>query len=298
MSDYLIHIFILAGVNAIASLGLYLSMSIGQWSIAHATFMGIGGYAAGLLARGAGVGLLVTLPVAFVAAAIVGMLVSAITAKLGKLFLSIMTVVFAQSAVVTFSNIEAFGGAKGLYPIPTSTNIFIVIILLVGVCTLAWWYDRSRWRYEAHLLADDPDIAATVGIRVARFRIVGFGVGAGVAAMAGALLAQYVGIVEPQGMGFSASMLLFVYVVFGGTGVWYGGLVGALALTLVPELLRFTLVLRYMFMGVVLLAIMVLRPQGLFRRRPLKVLGSRNGGTLGAPPNSTVSESIQVRDSV
>jgi ABC-type branched-subunit amino acid transport system permease subunit len=122
-------------------------------------------------------------------------------------------------------------------------------------------------------------------------RVWAFGVGGALAGIAGGLQAHWLSLVEPTALGFAYEALLFMYLIIGGVGSPWGALVGAVGVTWLLEALRFTGSARYWILGLVLVVVIILRPQGLIARRGLKAEGEdpshpgalrTDGGPLGA----------------
>jgi branched-chain amino acid transport system permease protein len=270
MDGYVGQVAIVAAINSIVALGLYITVLSGQWSVAHAAFMGIGAYGGGLLSRDTDLPFVAVLLSAFVLSAAIGGALSLIMTKLTSLFSAIITVVFAQAAVVAVSNIPGLGGATGLYPIPIRAEWWLILGILLLAMVVAWRLDKSDWGFSSRTGGEDPELAASMGISVTKIRFQGLALGSGMAGVAGALLISQVGIIEPSSLGFVPSLLFFVYVVVGGITVWYGSVLGATLLTVLPEVLRFGAGYRYILMGAVLLVVMLVRPEGIVKRRPLR----------------------------
>jgi branched-chain amino acid transport system permease protein len=120
---------------------------------------------------------------------------------------------------------------------------------------------------------DNPLAAAATGIDVLWTRVVGFSLGAAIAGFAGAISAHYTLVVNPADLGFFPSFYIQVYAIFGGSYTMWGPILGAVALTLLPQALRFAAVYRFALYGLAIVLVILLRPQGLLTRVP-----------TGAPP--------------
>jgi branched-chain amino acid transport system permease protein len=152
----------------------------------------------------------------------------------------------------------------------------------VGTCAIvalialyiAWRFDGSRFGFAARAVRDDPDAAASMGISVRRIRIITFALGGMLVGLGGAVQAQYVLIVSPSELGFFSSINYIIYLLFGGLYTLWGPVLGASILTIAPEALRFAAAYRLVAYGVIIIAIVLWRPDGLLRRVPTAPCGA------------------------
>ena len=135
---------------------------------------------------------------------------------------------------------------------------------------VAWRYDHSRLGYAARATRDSPVTADAMGIDITWVKSITFGIGAAIAALGGVLRAHYILVQGPEDMGFFISVGFLIFVVFGGSYVFWGPLFGAMTLTILPELLRFSAKDRFIIYGVLLTVMVILRPQGLITRRSMR----------------------------
>lgn len=267
-------ILIFAGYTAVISLGLYVSMSSGILSVAHAAFAGVGGYAAAMLTvkLGApfGAGILVGMILGFALAFVLGH----VATKLAPLVSGLMTLAFAEVATVIAFNSEYLGGANGLSGVRPLTNLWLVYVVLALVVLFVWRYDTSRLGIAARAVRDDRDAAAAMGIDARWVNAITFAIGGAIAALGGGLRIHYTLVQTPDDLSFWNGVNYLVFVVLGGSYVAWGPLLGALGLTVLPELLRFSQPDRFIMYGALLTLIMITRPQGLITRVPPGVRGS------------------------
>jgi branched-chain amino acid transport system permease protein len=264
-----------AAINAIAALGLYVTIVSGQLSSAHAALAGLAGYTTGVLALQLHWPLPLTLLAAAVASAVVGAGLSRLVANLQGFYLAIATLAFAETLVVVVTNVKPLGGADGLSNIPIQTTLPLALASALVITLGVRLWEGSRPGLAARAVGEDPVAAACAGIAVPSVKIRAFALGGLLAGYSGALHAHYIGLVAPSDMSFQALVTLFFYVGIGGMGTYAGAVVGAVVVTIIPELLRFSTYDRYLVFGLVLAGMMLVRPFGLIVRRPL---GSRSTG--------------------
>lgn len=269
-------ILITAGLNAIVALGVYITLKSGQLSVGHAAFMAMGAYTAAVLTTNFGV----AFPFAVLGGMLVGLLVggllSLVTMKMNELVMGLTTLGFGETMVVIAFNTEYIGGANSFSGIRLMTDLRLVSIVLAAVIYLAWRLDCSRLGLAARAVRDSPVTAAAMGINVPWVRVLTFGLGASIAGLGGALSAHYTLVVNPDDMTFFRSLGFVIFVVFGGSYAIWGPVAGALVLTILPEVLRvvlslseaLSLSLRFIAYGLILVLVVLLRPEGVITRVP------------------------------
>lgn len=270
-------VLVTVALNAMVALGVYVTLLSGQASVAHAAFMGIGGYTGGLITTNLGLPLPAAIAAGVAVAAAVGALLSVATLRMSELVVAITTIGFGEIMVVLALNWPFIGGANGLTGIPLLTPDWLIFASLAACVYLAWRLDRSRLGMAARALRDDRVVAGAVGVNIPAIRVVTFAIGAGMAGLAGVLKAGYVTIVSPEDLSFFNSFYFKMFVLFGGSYVFTGPVVGALALTILPELLQPLLNLesasasavRFMCLGAAVVIVLRLRRGGLLARTPI-----------------------------
>lgn len=278
--NYPFDITIRIGIAIILAVSLNLINGItGQFSLGHAGFMAIGAYTCGIIARhglpqGAGlpatiVGLLL---LGGLLAAVAGLVVGIPTLRLRGDYLAIATLGFGQIITVVIDNTEHLGsyncgGAAGLHDIPVLTNFFWTFGACV-ICIVTIWRMVHCVKGRAFLAVREDEIAAgAVGIDPTRVKVTAFVVGAFFAGVAGGLYAMWEGNLAPDSFNFVKSIEIVVMVVLGGSGSITGSIVAAALLTYLPEQLRFFDEWRLVIYALLLIVMMLVRPQGLWGRR-------------------------------
>ena len=291
---YLTQVFVLVGINIILAVSLNLINGFtGQLSIGHAGFMAIGAYVAAAVSVYFGaeiqaffvesIGLpMVLARAAFfcivvatggLSAALAGILVGIPTLRLRGDYLAIATLGFGEIIRIIILNIDAVGGARGFSVVPSDYDydvrfegIFevyaMVLLTIVAVAHLAY-----SIRGRAYIAVKNDEIATeSLGISATRVKIEAFVVAAFFGGVAGVLFSQSQGYVHTNSFTFLRSVEALVFVVLGGMGSITGSVVAAIVLTIVPELFRAFSEYRMVSYALVLIAMMVWRPQGLFGR--------------------------------
>jgi branched-chain amino acid transport system permease protein len=288
MGGYWANLLVVAGINAIAAWSLGLAIRSGQLSVGHAALAGIGGYAAGWLSL-QGESVIVTVLFGMAFAGVLGVVLATLTLRLNHLFFALATLVFGEIAVIVVTNSTALGRAAGLVGMPLLdlrpwVAAILAVILLVELLVIR----RSRLELQMAVVAHDPDLVEMSGTSARRMRVAVFGVSATVAGLAGVLHAYQIGVMQPVDLGFARSLDLLVYAVVGGASSGYGPIIGAFALTLLPEVLELEGNYATLLLGGVLLATMLIRKDGLVGRWPVAVTPRtsrrrRSGGSSDPP---------------
>jgi branched-chain amino acid transport system permease protein len=152
-----------------------------------------------------------------------------------------------------------------------------VVGILVIVMAALSWMRHTHFGLALLAVGKEPAVAEALGMSSTLVRVWAFGVGGALAGIAGGLQAHWLSLVEPTALGFAYEALLFMYLIIGGVGSPWGALFGAIGVTWLLEALRFTGSGRYWILGLLLVIVIILRPQGLFARRSLKADGEDAG---------------------
>lgn len=280
-AGYWEHVTIIAGLNAIVALGFYVTLLTGQLSAAHAAFIGVGGYVAGGLAVKAGVPFYPAVGAAAVAVAIIAAVVALALQRLSGMFFAVATLGFAEILSVVLKNTPYLGGALGLYGVPLNTKLWHVLALLAILVYAFAHLETSRFGLAFRAVRNDPVAAAASGIRVRRTRVLAFVMGAVICGLGGALQVSYLGVMEPDDLAFNMTVSLLLFTVVGGRDYFVGPILGAVIFTLLPELLRITARGRLVAFSLLLIVIVIVRPEGLLRRLTVQRLWSRLRGRDG-----------------
>ncbi|WP_244618424.1 branched-chain amino acid ABC transporter permease [Rhodoferax sediminis] len=259
----------LVAQNAVLALSVYIMLLAGQLSLACIGFMAIGAYSSALLSMNAGVPYPFSLVLAAMISAGIAFLIGGPILRLKGVYLAITTVGFGELVRFTVLNWDYAGGAMGLSAIPAATETWHVFAFLVLL--LYGFHQLRHSRYGRALVAIGRDemAARTMGIPTTRYKIAAFVAGAVMASVAGSFSAHHTNYLSPSEFSFFAAVLVLIYAVFGGLGSYWGPVLGAIVLTLLPEVFRFLQDWRMIIYGVSVLVVVVFVPDGLLEVRKL-----------------------------
>ena len=279
---YPLRIITLAGINIILAVSLNLiSGFTGQFSIGHAGFMAIGAYGTGWMAvtfgpriqsalsflpaeAQQGVVVLVGLAFGALLAAIGGLLVGVPSLRLRGDYLAIVTLGFGEIIRVVILNIDAIGGARGYTGIPNLAGFgwvfFVAIMTVIAVHNLV----GSSFGRTLIAVREDEIAAEAMGVNVTRAKVAAFVASSTIAGIAGGLFAYYNMYLHTNSFTFIKSIEFIIMVVIGGLGSTLGAVVGAAIYTILIEVLRVSAQYRMVAFSLMLILIMIFRPQGLF----------------------------------
>ena len=250
------------GINALLALSIWLTLSCGLLAMANAAFMGIGAYTA-TMNHGAPFPL--ALAGGIVAPTLVALLIGGPTLRLSGVYLAMATLGFGEVVRVMILNAESLtGGALGLNGIPQSTAAWHVVAALVVVLLILWRIRRSRIGRAFEAIKEDAVAASLMGIAVNAHKMLAFALGAGIAGLAGALNAHLTFFIGPSEYGFDRGVDILTMAILGGTSGLTGPVLGALIITVLPELLRGFKDFRTMVNGAILVLIVLFLPKGLW----------------------------------
>jgi branched-chain amino acid transport system permease protein len=259
------------GLNGLLALSVYASLSCGQLSLAQAGFMALGAYTSAILTVHARLPFAVVVLAAVLVPAAVAVPLGLPVLRLKGVFLAIATIGFGEVVRIFFVNLDYTNGALGIVAIPRRTQLWMIYGALAVVLFLLWRIRGSRAGYALEAIREDEPAARTMGIHASAYKLAMLVLGAGIAGLAGALDAHLNFMVAPSSYSFSRVVDMLVYAIVGGTSVFYGPVVGAAFLTLLPEVLRELGSrvglqpgpLRLFVNGLVLLLVILFLPNGL-----------------------------------
>lgn len=283
---YYLGVWMDCGINIILAVSLNLiNGHTGQFSLGHAGFMSVGGYTAAKLTLVLSPTMPESMqPVLFLAAlvmggifaAVAGFLVGVPSLRLKGDYLAIVTLGFGEIIRVIVQNMEAVGGASGLSGIPKYTTLAWTFSLAVVTIYFVSALVNSTYGRGFLAVSDDEVAASSMGINPTRYKVTAFVIGAFFAGIAGALYAHHKQTLTPSQFDFLKSIDIVVMVILGGMGRTAGVICAAIILTWMPELLRSFADYRMIIYSLLIILLMMLRPQGLFALN-LKKKGTATG---------------------
>ncbi|MBI3879094.1 MAG: branched-chain amino acid ABC transporter permease [Verrucomicrobia bacterium] len=278
MDLYFADVLTRIGVAIILAVSLNLINGYtGQFSLGHAGFMAVGAYTAAAVTMFAGPKVVGDNPPAMIAqawflvalllgggaAAVAGVLVGAPSLRLRGDYLAIVTLGFGQIISVIFRNVESLGGALGLNGIPARTNLFWVFAAAALAVYVVTALVNSTYGRGFLATSDDEVAAQAMGINTTRCKIAAFVISAFFAGIAGGLSGHFTLTIDPKGFDFNRSIEIVVIVILGGMGNTPGVIAAAVLLTLSNEFLRPLQAYRPLLYALLLIVLMLARPQGL-----------------------------------
>ena len=249
-SRFLLTLFTRIVILALAAVSLNLILGYGgMMSFGHAAYLGIGGYAVGMLAfEGITTGF-VQWPVALLVSAFFALVIGALSLRTRGVYFIMITLAFAQMAYYIVAGLARYGGDDGLTidkrsqfiaPINLSNKVqfyYICLGLLCGAIYLVWRLVNSRFGMALQGARSNDTRMRAIGFPTYRYKLTGFVIAGTLCGLAGALLANHTDFVSPAMMYWTRSGDLIIMVVLGGTGSTFGPLFGAVALLVLEEVL-------------------------------------------------------------
>lgn len=278
INPYYYDILITIGINIILGVSLNLVNGYtGQFSLGHAGFMAVGAYVSASATVFFGSWFIGALVLGGTAAALAGLAVGVPSLRLKGDYLAIVTLGFGEIIRVLFQNTEAVGGSRGL-SIPTrETGLFGTYLIAALTIYVVVLLVHSTYGRGFLTVRDDEIAAEAMGINTTKYKVIAFVVAAFFAGVAGGLYAHFKQFIHPEGFGFLRSVDIVVIVILGGMGNTPGVILAAILLTILPEGLRTLANWEVLPMGLrgmiqnrmilyslLLIVLMLTRPQGLF----------------------------------
>jgi branched-chain amino acid transport system permease protein len=255
------------GINALLALSMNITLSAGMLTLGNAAFAAIGGYTAGILSVHFKLPYIVSLAGGACSAGLVGLLIGLPVLRLRGVFLAMATLAFGEVVRLAAVNLNITGGAEGLTGIPNVTTTWMIYIVLAGAVYFIAVLRHSRLGWGLMSMREDETAAGSLGINVTYYKVVAFVIGAMMAGLAGGMYAHLNYLLTPRDYSFFVAVDLLIYNIVGGTGVWYGPILGAAMLTALPEVLRGVGVtagpIRMGINGLILLLVILFLPNGL-----------------------------------
>jgi branched-chain amino acid transport system permease protein len=291
-SPYFLHVLNMVGIASIAAVGLNILIGYtGQISLGHGAFIGVGAYAAAILATSANMPFLLTLPLAGLISALVGMIFGIPSGRLKGLYLTIATL--AGQIIVEYVLIHWESLTKGTMgitlPSPSVFGFelsgdldffFLIFISLVLMVLISVNLMRTKFGRAFIAIRDNDRAAEGMGIPIFRYKLLSFGISSFYAGFAGALWAYYMVSITSEPFNLGLSVEYIAMVIIGGLGSITGSIFGAVFITFLNEILRWltdimmnmgiftqsglnVAPLREFFFGMAIILFILLEPRGL-----------------------------------
>lgn len=281
--EYLIHLAILFAIYA--TLGVSLNLVVGYTgllSVTHAAFCGIGAYTTAIFLTKSGVGFFSSLVSGIVIVVVISFLVGVVLSKFKGDYYALVTFGFNAIIFAVFLNWQNLtNGSLGipgifrpeLFGINFANNfnfLILTLIFFVLVYFASRFIVNSSFGRVLKAIREDETAIAVFGYKTLYFKLVIFIISAAMAVVAGSLFASYITFIDPSSFQLTESMFILAIIILGGLGNLRGSILGALFLILLPEILRFVgfssdidAQMRQVVYGIILILLMLYRPQGL-----------------------------------
>jgi branched-chain amino acid transport system permease protein len=288
-------VLLTVGLFTLMGMGLNLEVGIaGLLDLGFVAFYAVGAYATGLLMADSPFALAhlsfwQAMPIAVLCSVIMGIIFGIPVLKVRGDYLAVATMGLGEIVrVIVLSDAAAplLGGAKGVLQIPRpqigdfhlNNPVALFYLTLVASCIAAyaaWRLEESRLGRAWKAIRDDEDVAQALGINLIQVKLLAYGLGAAFAGLAGSIFAVMLGTIYPHSFQLIISINILALIIVGGMGSLPGVALGAIVLIGLPEMLREFGEFRYLFYGLAIVAVMRIKPEGLWpsasKRRELRI---------------------------
>jgi len=282
LNNYSLNVMWNAMFYMLLALGLNVIVGYcGLCDLGYAAKFAIGAYTTGILIKSFGLSFWLTLPLAVLVSVLTAVLIGAPTLKLRSDYLAIVTLGFAEIVRITARNLEITGSSSGLNAI-TRPEIFgmrmtkithwyyIFLVLVVLFIIVSYRIRHSRFGRALAYIREDEDAAQAMGVNVTRYKLYAYIIGTVLGGITGSFYAVKMTAISPTSFDFTQSANILLAVILGGMGKIPGVIAGAAFFAIFPELFRDVPVIgemRMLFFGILLIIVMITRPQGLWPER-------------------------------
>lgn len=282
LNSFYLNTLFLIGINIILAVSLHLIIGItGQFSIGHAGFLAVGAYASAIMTMKFQLPFSAALLIGGVAAAVAGLIIGIPTLRLKGDYLAIATLGFGEILRIALLNIDYVGGASGMQVSHFTTWPWVFACTMIAIVVIANFTNSRHGR--ACISVRENEIAAdAMGINTTFYKVVAFVIGAFFAGVAGGLYSHNFYIIQPTNFGFLKSFDILIFVVLGGLGSMSGAVISAILLTIISTFLQDYPETRMVIYSLVLILMMLFRPQGLMGTKELATFFKKRaaeGGT-------------------
>ena len=273
---FILTLFTRIVILALAAVSLNLILGFGgMMSFGHAVYLGIGGYAVGMLAKEGVYSGFVQWPVALGASALFALVIGALSLRTRGVYFIMITLAFAQMAYYVVSGIARYGGDDGLTiykrsefvaPLNLSDKTqfyYVCLALLLGSIYLVWRLINSRFGMALQGARSNELRMRAIGFPTYRYRLTAFVIAGVMCGLSGALLANHTDFVSPSMLYWTRSGDLIIMVVLGGMGSVTGPVIGAVALLVLEEVLSGVTEHWHIILGPLLLLVVLFARGGL-----------------------------------
>ena len=274
--EYIVEVAILFFIYIILAQSYRLVTTTHDWTLSHVVLYGVGAYTSGLIAKYFGIPVWVCIPIGGVMASLVG--VGVIQPLLRTVGFGFFIASYALGELIRLIWVKVhtpFGGPRGIIGIPYPPVVagidfskpipyyFMCLVAMLVCLYLMYRVDKSRIGDAFKSISIHPLLAESIGISVPKYRTLAMAIGAFFAGIAGGLLVHRLGAVDPRVFDIITMVYLVIWVVVGGTGTFWGPIIGVVVMQAIFEFSRPFLEMRPMFFGIILILFLVFLPGGI-----------------------------------
>jgi branched-chain amino acid transport system permease protein len=286
LNPFYINTLMFIGINIMLATSLHLIIGItGQFSIGHAGFLAVGAYASAVMTMKLELPFIIAVLTGGVIAAVAGMVIGIPSLRLKGDYLAIATLGFGEIVRIVLLNIEYVGGASGMQVSHLTTWPWVFACVMITVLVIRNFTNSTHGR-ACISVREDETAADAMGINTTYYKVAAFVIGAFFAGIAGSLYAHNFYIIQPSNFGFLKSFDILIFVVLGGLGSLSGSVLAAILLTIVTTFLQDYPETRMIIYSLVLILMMIFRPQGLLGTKEITSLFTHKK-TKGGPKDGS-----------
>jgi branched-chain amino acid transport system permease protein len=278
---YYIHVLILTMLNIVLASSLRLINLSGQMSLAHGGMMTIGAYASALIVMKAGFSFWVAMPISGLCNALIAYVVGYPFVRLKGIYFSIVTIFFSEVVVLTAQQWQSLtGGSAGIFGIPRPNPVsvfgifrvdfsskvefyYLALALMLISLLILYAVEKSRIGMVLRGVQQADSLAESVGIDTTGFKVLAFTVGSFFPGVLGAFYSHYISAVNPDTFAFLFTIYILIYMTVGGEKRFFGPILGAAVLTILPEVSRPLKAFEPFVFAAVLIAVIFFVPEGM-----------------------------------
>lgn len=274
-----LHIIIMVGIAIMLASSLRLSQIAGVFNLGQIAFYAIGAYVLTSLGVYLGLSFWLCLPAAGVAAGLIALGLGYLTIRVRGVYfvmVSLALVEIVRSAIIA----TPFLGGYKIIEVPAPTPIiiphlfevqfvskvsyyYLLLVLLAVTLAILYRIEKSGIGVTLKCIADNERLALSIGINSVGYKVLAFCISSFFAGIAGAFYATYSGIIGPQGFNVWASIIIFIMIVIGGMGSFWGPIIGAIFLTVLPEVFAGMPQYEPIIYGILVILVFFFMPKGL-----------------------------------
>jgi branched-chain amino acid transport system permease protein len=286
LNPFYINTLMFIGINIMLATSLHLIIGItGQFSIGHAGFLAVGAYASAVMTMKLELPFIIAVLAGGVIAAVAGMVIGIPSLRLKGDYLAIATLGFGEIVRIVLLNIDYVGGASGMQVSHLTSWPWVFACVMITVLVIRNFTNSTHGR-ACISVREDETAADAMGINTTYYKVAAFVIGAFFAGIAGSLYAHNFYIIQPSNFGFLKSFDILIFVVLGGLGSLSGSVLAAILLTIVTTFLQDYPETRMIIYSLVLILMMIFRPQGLMGTREITSLFTHKK-TKGGPKDGS-----------